>query len=111
MVSMALDSNPKIILDHCFGEGIFLKVINRKIKYASIKNIGIELDPDLFKVVRKQLSSFELYNGDFFDFENEVDCIIMNPPYIRQELLKKDMPKFLNKEEILRRLPLININI
>lgn len=111
MVSMALDSNPKSILDPCFGEGVFLKVISRKVKDASIKNIGIEIDPDLYKGVREELSSFDLYNGDFFDFDREVDCIIMNPPYIRQELLKMDMPKFLNKGEIIKRLPLTNTNI
>ncbi|XYU16287.1 HsdM family class I SAM-dependent methyltransferase [Bacillus pumilus] len=111
MVSMALESNPKTILDPCFGEGVFLKVLNRKIKDASIKNIGIEIDPELYKGIREKLSSFNLYNGDFFDFDKEVECIIMNPPYIRQELLKKEMPKFLNKKEILKRLPLTNTNI
>lgn len=110
MVSIAIDSKPKTILDPCFGEGIFIKSINRRVKDNSIKIKGVEIDPVLYKKVKESLIglNIDLYNMDFFDVKDKVDCIIMNPPYIRQELLNGDLPKFLNKEKIRERLSLTN---
>ncbi|WP_017725846.1 Eco57I restriction-modification methylase domain-containing protein [Halalkalibacterium ligniniphilum] len=106
MVSIAMDSNPQTILEPCFGEGAFLESINKKVNNKNVRIIGVEIDPVLYGKVNDKSLNMELYNTDFFDFEEKVDSIVMNPPYIRQELLKKEMPKFLSKEKIWERLPL-----
>lgn len=108
MVSLAIDSKPQTILDPCFGEGVFLESINKKVEEKPVRIIGVEIDPILYRKANDKLLNIELYNMDFFDLEEQVDCIIMNPPYIRQELLRKEMPKFLSKEKIWGRLPLTN---
>lgn len=110
MVSLAMRAQPAVILEPCFGEGVFLRAIlqhlSRTIGAKSPRIIGIELDPELYQAVRQQYPEAELYEQDFFDMEQEVDSVIMNPPYIRQERLGAEMPKFLNKEAIWSRLPL-----
>ncbi|MDE3840435.1 hypothetical protein C0966_13945 [Bacillus methanolicus] len=111
MVSLAISSKPETILEPCFGEGVFLEEIRNNADHMNNHVIGIEIDPELFNKVKGRFPDIELYNMDFFDFHGEVECVIMNPPYIRQELLKRDMPKFLNKDEILNRLPLTNCSI
>lgn len=113
MVTIALKSNPDKILEPCFGEGAFLDSINNKAKNKNYKVLGVEIDPELYIKVKNNLAhvNTDLYNMDFFDFEEKVDCIIMNPPYIRQELLSKTMPKFLNKQKICDRLPKVTNKI
>lgn len=107
MVSLAMRAEPAVILEPCFGNGVFLRAAYTRMEEpVSPRMIGVELDPELYRAVRQQYPEAELYHQDFFDFEQEVDSVIMNPPYIRQERLSAEMPKFLNKEAIWSRLPL-----
>jgi len=113
MVSLGLNTKPRTILEPCFGEGVFLESIQKRKEYVAndTKIIGVEIDPVLYERVRSKFPNLELYNKDFFDFKGVVDCVIMNPPYIRQELLREKMPRFLNKSDIITRLPLLQYPI
>src|SRR5690606_18747807 len=72
MVSLAMGSKPNIILEPCFGEGVFLESIDKKVD-GKQRIIGVEIDPILYKNVSSKLLDMELFNIDFFDFEDEVD--------------------------------------
>jgi len=107
MVSMALKNKPKSILDPCFGEGVFLKEVFRKLKYKEPHIFGIEIDSELFYEVNNRLIDKEnlyLFNKNFFEVDNLVDCIIMNPPYIRHEDLNNTKYDFLDKNKILEKI-------
>ena len=66
---------------------------NRIIKYKTNNLTGIELDKSLIdddiRTFFNKQNRF-LILDDFFNFsiKNKFDVIIMNPPYVRQELLK-----------------------
>lgn len=114
MVSMALKNNPNFILDPCFGEGIFLKKILQKVQYEGIHIFGIEIDSELFYEVNNELIDKEnlyLFNQNFFEFDKEVDCIVMNPPYIRHEDLNNAKYDFLDKNKILEKIKFDNKKI
>lgn len=105
MTHLLFLSEKKIVMDPCFGEGIFIKSIKESMEDISL--IGIEIDPILFNnfstknLGTKQIS---LLNDDFFDINIKVDGIIMNPPYIRSELLNNEVYDFLNKMKINKKL-------
>ncbi len=72
------------IIDPCFGKGIFLESLKEK----NYKNVtGIEIDSNLYNLVKEEFSSFELINKNFFSYvaDNKIDGFILNPPYVRQE--------------------------
>lgn len=108
MTIIALESQPQSILDPCFGKGIFLEeLIQYKAPENSIDIFGTEIDPELFDIVREKLPEVQITNMDFFDVSGNYDCILMNPPYIRHELLINNNPDFLSKEKIIKK---INFN-
>lgn len=99
MVELSEIDSKSSVLDPCFGNGVFLTTIHKKIQTFNEKNhskiVGIELDPVSFargvlnyKKTGGHLVHDTLFNGSIFDWkEGKFDTIIMNPPYIRQEEL------------------------
>ena len=84
MVSMFHLEKDALILDPCFGAGVFLRA-GMEQGFANVE--GYEIDKGLYEKVKMQFPQFSLYNADFLKASNKrkYDGIIMNPPYIRQE--------------------------
>jgi len=116
MAALAIKDGRGIGLEPCFGKGIFIKAMAKRLKQLNIpvheiknKIYGIELDPDLFieglyEYIRETGNSGslnKLYIGSFFDYHEKIgkfDYAMMNPPYVRQEDLSSSyLPKNLRK--------------
>lgn len=84
MVDQFTLSPESTILDPCFGKGVFLDSLSEKGIYQVL---GIELDKNLFNSVKQKKINLKLFNSDFLSYEisENIDGIIMNPPYLRQE--------------------------
>lgn len=87
-------------LDPCIGKNIFF---NELVKYPFNKLMGIEVDNEIIDDTTRlfyKKPNRALLNEDFFNFpiENQFDIIIMNPPYIRQELLESKNNLCLDKD-------------
>ncbi len=80
-------------LDPCLGKNIFFEELER---YNAGNLTGIEIDDTL---IDKKITDFyagqnrNLIIGDFFDLPltSTFDAIILNPPYLRQELLNSEI--------------------
>lgn len=108
MVSLLTLKHDERILDPCFGKGVFLE----SLKENGFSNLlGCEIDTELFKTFNDSNSDLILYNTDFLKFSrDDVDGIVMNPPYIRheriEELAKYGITKeFLKQSRIFDALP------
>lgn len=85
MVSLLDLSKSSVIIDPCFGQGVFIRSLI-KANYTNL--IGIEIDPETFyKTNTSDYHHCALLNMDFFQFDPQghVDGFILNPPYVRQE--------------------------
>ena len=84
MTSLFGLSKTDLILDPCFGDGVFLRALQEN---DFINVTGCEIDEKLFCLHQDQFDDYELFNQDFLKFgvKESFDGIIMNPPYIRQE--------------------------
>ena len=84
-------NNKTTILDPCIGGNIFFNELKR---YNYKKLIGVEVDKELITNSTKVFfdnPKHKLFIKNFFDFNNgKFDFIIMNPPYVRHELLKNN---------------------
>ena len=86
-----LDSG--VILDPCIGENIFFTTLQEEMSNNPSKNftmVGLEVDSALIPEIKvKQKDKYSYCCQNFFDYEpsKKHDGIIMNPPYIRQEIL------------------------
>ena len=94
MVSLILKNitSSSRILDPCIGKNIFLSKIS-KLPHKEL--VGVEVDKSLVDTTISKFYNKEnnrLIISNFFDFdENNFDFVIMNPPYVRQELLNSGM--------------------
>ncbi len=82
-------NNQTKCLDPCLGKNVFLSEVSKH-EYGTL--VGVELDEMVIDSSVKdfyEVSNRQLIRGDFFDLSlNKLfDVIIMNPPYVRQELL------------------------
>ena len=115
LISNLCIKKPNIrILDPCFGDGVFLLSAYDRIKDFKFTHDpdlwGVEIDPIRFaeglqnieKISKKnKINSKSFFCGNIFDFEEkDFDCIILNPPYTRQEKLPKEKSFLINKEII-----------
>lgn len=77
------DTKAKII-EPCFGMGVFIETLSRH-NYTNV--IGYEIDSNSYgKLQKTDYPEYLFYNADFFTLEDrDIDAIIMNPPYVRQE--------------------------
>ena len=106
MVSLfSLEKSSKM-LEPCFGDGVFLTAL-RDNGFSNI--IGYEIDANLFDSVNQKSKDFFLYNSDFLstNIKNDIDGIIMNPPYVRQEKIDELAPLGVTKAR-LRQNPLFS---
>lgn len=91
------------ILDPAAGSGSLLEacmdLIDRETKLSAV-----EIDKDLIDILIDK--GFDTSYMNFFDFDRRVDGIIMNPPYIRQELLTSEN----NKDILRKKIKFKNIN-
>ena len=85
------------ILDPAAGSGSLLEacmdLIDRETKLSAV-----EIDEDLIDILIDK--GFDTSYMNFFDFDRRVDGIIMNPPYIRQELLTSENNKDILEDSI-----------
>lgn len=72
------------IIEPCFGMGVFIETLSRS-NYTNV--IGYEIDTNSYeKLDQAKYPGYKFYNADFFCLEDrDIDAVIMNPPYIRQE--------------------------
>nr|DAK63229.1 MAG TPA: N-6 DNA Methylase [Caudoviricetes sp.] len=78
------------ILDPAAGTGVLLDACTRVL--GDGPNLcAVEIDNDLLPILSEK--GYKTIHQDFFDFEKMVDAVIMNPPYIRQELLSSENSK------------------
>ena len=100
MVSL-FTNNPKHVLDPCFGTGVFIESILKKMD-ADVT--GYEIDNNLFEDYAKGVNSdkVKLYNQDFLLSESETrfDGIILNPPYLRHEKINNLKTLGITKEKL-----------
>jgi len=84
MVSFFTLPSKSLVLDPCFGDGVFLNSLSSNTDYLQI---GYEIDPKLFASYKRQSKKNTLHNSDFLlsNINEKFDGIIMNPPYIRHE--------------------------
>lgn len=84
MVSLFDLSKQAMIMEPCFGAGVFLEALAAN-GYTNVT--ACEIDHELFETTKSKFSQYQLHNADFlkFDASDRYDGIIMNPPYIRQE--------------------------
>ena len=111
------------ILDPCFGAGVFLDSAYDQItsmKHTKKPNLwGVEIDLIRFAEGLQNFSKNKknidksFFCGNIFDFEeNSFDCILMNPPYTRQEKLPYANHHFIEKEVIHKKIKeLCGINL
>jgi len=97
LVWWAIRSAQDLVLDPCFGGGVFLRsACNRLIKLGgqpASQVFGVELDYSVYAQIANNLSQEfgvrkrNLLSRDFFDVDPatlpQVDAIIGNPPFIR----------------------------
>ena len=91
MVSLFTLPSKSLVLDPCFGSGVFLDSILANTDYNSS---GYEIDSKLFNSYANKnnhAALYKLYNADFLLSNNNAlfDGIIMNPPYIRHEKINE----------------------
>ena len=99
MVSLFTLPSKSVVLDPCFGEGVFLRSLANKTDYSTV---GFEIDSKLYDMILEQSSFATLYNFDFLQSENliQYDGVIMNPPYIRHEKIDDLLTYGLNKNKL-----------
>lgn len=115
---LCIRSPNDIVLDPCFGDGVFLKTASDRIKKLAktkrVNNIyGVEIDPFEFpkglgsflKTSEKRDLKKTFFCGNIFDFKKKnFDAVILNPPYTRQEALADFRNEFLNKKIIQKKI-------
>jgi adenine-specific DNA-methyltransferase len=90
-----------LILDPCSGPLTFYKAfVRRAVNFQEFHSI--EIDNRHVQSDSKSISDSRLrqYEGDFFSTleSNIYDVVVMNPPYVRQELLSQDFKKRLQND-------------
>ena len=80
------------ILDPSCGDGVFLRRAAARGK-ACCKLYGVDIDARAIDAARSEIPEAQLLHADFFDYgggdlgwkDHQVDVIVGNPPYVRQE--------------------------
>lgn len=103
MASFFQDRTYREILDPAAGTGALLDACHN-ILSGRKKLKAVEIDNDLIEELSNK--RFDVLCMNFFDYKQKVDGIIMNPPYIRQELLTSEN----SKSNLLEKLEFKNIN-
>ena len=106
MVNMLDCKKDSLILDPCFGDGVFLDTLLINNYYNCI---GCEIDPSLFSNYNNKNKKIDVYNIDYLKYKNskKFDAIIMNPPYIRHEKIN-DLKEYGITKEIIKKNKIYN---
>ncbi|ENW08241.1 hypothetical protein F934_00416 [Acinetobacter beijerinckii ANC 3835] len=95
--AFVLIPNAKKILDPACGPATFSKAINQ-LNFKEIELICYDVDPRMHNFTSHVNQKIELRgetrNQDYLldsSLENSFDLVIMNPPYIRQELIEREI--------------------
>ena len=103
MVSLFTLKPKSVVLDPCFGGGVFLDSILESTDYSAL---GYEIDKELYETYKtNSREDLALHHADFLlSFVNaKYDGIIMNPPYIRHEKID-DMENYgITKRKLLNK--------
>lgn len=104
LAGWALERDPKRILEPSYGEGVFLREIDAKLRERGIHDpghrmFGVELDRRAAPRLREsglRLPEGHLHSGDLLSFDADAlggrfDAIVGNPPYIRHHLLDEKL--------------------
>lgn len=100
----ALALDPKRILEPSYGEGVFLRETEAKLRERGVRDpgqrlFGVELEPNAAAQLREtglRLPERHLHKADLLsltpdDLGGRFNAIIGNPPYIRHHLLTPDL--------------------
>ena len=93
---------PEVIIEPACGTGNFLASAGKF--YENIPKIGIEINDEYCKAVKKNIPEAQIYNASIFDFKFETDInkkilIIGNPPWITNSELGKISSENLPQKE------------
>lgn len=97
MVSLFDLPSKSLVLDPCFGGGVFVNALYDNSDYSID---AIEIDSKSFCALRnKDRYRLNLFCSDFFSHTfSEYDGVIMNPPYVRQEEIDLMVPLGISKD-------------
>ncbi len=97
-LSLALHQAPldASILDPSCGDGVFLKIAHGR-GFAAERLLGVDIDSKAIGEARAELPDANLQCGNFFEARTmdlpQVDVIVGNPPYVRQERLEPEVKR------------------
>jgi adenine-specific DNA-methyltransferase len=104
LASWALERDPERILEPSYGQGVFLREVDAKLRERGIHDpgrriFGVELDPRAPAKLREsglRLPEGHLHSGDLLSLDpgalgGKFDAIVGNPPYIRHHLLSEKL--------------------
>jgi adenine-specific DNA-methyltransferase len=104
LADWALERDPRRILEPSFGQGVFLRALDKRLRRLGVKRparrlYGIELNPSAATGLAEdgiQLPEDHLRTGDLLSFDGGTfggpfGAIVGNPPYIRHHLLDEDL--------------------
>lgn len=100
-----IGKNAKVI-DPCFGDNVFFDSIISLDKHYKKEPILFGTEKDN-RFLQSPANGEALIIKDFFDVNDKFDALIMNPPYVRQELLCKPT-SFNYKQKILKKIKFAN---
>jgi adenine-specific DNA-methyltransferase len=102
----ALEKEPKRILEPSFGEGIFLREAEAKLREQGVRNpgrrlFGVEIDPKgpiHLRASGSHVPEGHLHTADLLSLDAKAlggrfGAIVGNPPYIRHHLLDEELIK------------------
>ena len=97
---------PEVIIEPACGTGNFLASAGKF--YENIPKIGIEINDEYCKAVKKNIPEAQIYNASIFDFKFETDInkkilIIGNPPWITNSELGKISSENLPQKENIKK--------
>jgi adenine-specific DNA-methyltransferase len=97
MLDLSKIKTNEYVLDTGFGTGIFLNALINK----NYKNItGIDISKEFYEICKNKFADkIKLINDDFlnFDFNNQFNLIIGNPPYVHFNALPLQLQSKLKK--------------
>jgi adenine-specific DNA-methyltransferase len=104
LTDWALAEKPQRVLEPSYGEGVFLRAAEAKLRRSGVGDpsrrlFGVELDvdgPNRLERSGLKLKGDQLYTGDLLaldagHFGGQFEAILGNPPYIRHHLLDEKL--------------------
>ena len=101
MCNYTKDKKTKKIIEPSFGDGVFLKSIEKAYKRKKIEVAAIEIQESVCKNYKNINEHINTICSDFLEYkpQSKVDLIIGNPPYISLRKIEKK-----HKDKIAKRI-------